>query len=51
VPSGTADIAPTQRDRHLQCITEKGRMAWQQVSDYSRRAKAEMVCLQTLNFA
>jgi hypothetical protein len=41
VPSGTADIAPTQRDRHLQCITEKGRMAWQQVSDYSRRAKAE----------
>ena len=41
VPSGTADIAPTQRDRHLQCITEKGRMAWQQASGYNKRAKAE----------
>jgi hypothetical protein len=51
VPSGTAETAPTQRDRHLQCITERGRMAWQQASGYSRRAKAEMVCLQTLNFA
>jgi hypothetical protein len=29
VPSGAAEVAPTQRDRHLQCITEKGRMAWQ----------------------
>jgi hypothetical protein len=41
VPSGTAETAPTQRDRHLQCITERGRMAWQQASGYSRRAKAE----------
>jgi Transposase DDE domain len=41
VPSGTADISPTQRDRHLQSIAAKGRMAWQQVSGYSRRAKAE----------
>ena len=41
VPSGTAETAPTQRDRHLQCITEKGRMAWQQASGYNRRAKAE----------
>jgi hypothetical protein len=29
VPSGAAETAPTQRARHLQCITEKGRMAWQ----------------------
>ena len=29
VPSDTAATAPTQRDRHLQCIAEKGRMAWQ----------------------
>jgi hypothetical protein len=51
VPGGTAETAPTQRDRHLQCITGKGRMAWQQVSGYNKRAKIEMVCLQTLNFA
>jgi hypothetical protein len=41
VPGGTAETAPTQRDRHLQCIIEKGRMAWQQVSGYNKRAKAE----------
>ena len=32
---------PTQRDRHLQCIDERGRMAWQQASGYNRRAKVE----------
>jgi Transposase DDE domain len=37
----TAETAPTQRDRHLQCITGKGRMAWQQASGYNKRAKAE----------
>jgi hypothetical protein len=41
VPSGAAGTAPTQRDRHLQCITEKGRMAWQQASGYNKPAKAE----------
>jgi hypothetical protein len=41
VPSGTADTAPTQRDRHLQCIAENGRMAWQKASGYSWRAKVE----------
>ena len=41
VPSGSAEGAPTQRDRHLQCITEKGRMAWQPASGYNKRAKAE----------
>jgi hypothetical protein len=43
VPSGTANIAPTQRDCHLQCITEKDRMAWQQASGYNKRAKIEAV--------
>ena len=38
VPGGTAETAPTQRDHHLQCITEKGRMAWQQASGYNKRA-------------
>ena len=29
VLSETAEIAPTQRDRHLQLIAERGRMGWQ----------------------
>src|SRR4051794_3217949 len=41
VPSGTAAIAPTQRDRHLRCIAERGRMGWQKASGYNRRALAE----------
>jgi hypothetical protein len=41
VPSPTAATAPTQRDRHLQFIAEKGRMAWQKGSGYNRRAKVE----------
>ena len=41
VPSKTAETAPTQRDRHLQLIAEKGRMGWQKASGYNRRALAE----------
>src|SRR3954466_12206104 len=41
VPSATAETAPTQRDRHLQLIAEKGRMAWQKASGYTKRARAE----------
>jgi hypothetical protein len=41
VPSETADTAPTQRDRHLQCIAEHGRASWQKVSGYTKRARAE----------
>ena len=41
VPSETAATAPTQRDRHLQCIAEHGRMAWQKASGYNKRARAE----------
>src|SRR5690242_15317390 len=37
VPSQTAETAPTQRDRHLRCITERGRMAWQKASGYNWR--------------
>ncbi len=32
VPSETAETAPTQRDRHLHSITERGRAAWQRAS-------------------
>jgi hypothetical protein len=38
VPSGTAETAPTQRDRHLQSIDEQGRMGWQAASGYNWRA-------------
>ena len=41
VPSAAAETAPTQRDRHLELIAEKGRMAWQTASGYNRRALAE----------
>jgi hypothetical protein len=41
VPSGAAETAPTQRDRHLQSIAEHGRMAWQKAAGYNRRALAE----------
>jgi hypothetical protein len=36
-----AESAPTQRDRHLQSITEHGRMGWQKRSGYTRRALVE----------
>ena len=39
--SDTAASAPTQRDRHLECIAEKGRMAWQKVTGYGRRSLVE----------
>ncbi|GGC66804.1 IS5 family transposase [Siccirubricoccus deserti] len=41
VPSDTAKTAPTQRDRHLQCIAERDRMGWQRASRYNWRALVE----------
>ena len=41
VPSEAAAIAPTQRDRHLRCIAERGRMGWQKASGYNCRALVE----------
>jgi hypothetical protein len=41
VPSEAAETAPTQRDRHLQLIAERGRMSWQKTTGYQARAKAE----------
>jgi len=40
-PSDTAQTAPTMRDRHLQIIAERGRMAWQKASGYNWRALVE----------
>ncbi len=41
VPSDTAGTAPTQRDRHIEAIAERGRIAWQMASGYNRRALVE----------
>jgi hypothetical protein len=41
VPSQTAASEPTQRDRHLQLIAERGRRAWQKASGYTKRARSE----------
>ena len=41
VPSETAATEPTQRDRHLELIAERGRRGWQKATGYNARAKAE----------
>ncbi len=41
VPSAVAEAAPTARDRHLQLLTEHGRMRWQKATGCNRRAVAE----------
>ena len=41
VPSQAAASEPTQRDRPLQLIAEKGQMGWQKASGYTKRARAE----------
>jgi hypothetical protein len=42
VLSETAETEPTQRDRRLQCIAEKGRMGWQTASRYNKRSRIEV---------
>lgn len=41
VLSDTAEAAPTQRDHHLQMISEHGRRRWQKASGYHWRALVE----------
>ena len=41
VPNASAETAPTQRDRHLRTIAERGRMGWQKASGYNLRARVE----------
>ena len=41
VLSDKAATAPTQRDRHLQCIAATSRRAWQKASGYNKRSKVE----------
>ncbi len=40
-PSAAAGTTPSQRDRHIQMIRDRGRMGWQKVVDYGRRSLAE----------
>ena len=42
VPSATAETTPTQRDRHIQLIEERGRLGWQRAVDYGKRSLAEV---------
>jgi len=41
VPSTNDPAAQTPRDRHIQLIVEKGRMAWQRATGYGRRSLVE----------
>jgi hypothetical protein len=41
VLSASAEKDPTQRDRHIQIIAERGRMNWQKTAGYNARARAE----------
>jgi transposase len=41
VLSDTAETEPTQRDRHIELLAEKGRMGWQAVTGYGKRALVE----------
>jgi hypothetical protein len=43
VLSASAETDPTQRDRHIQVIAERGRMGWQRTSGYNARAGVEGV--------
>jgi hypothetical protein len=43
VPSAASDTDPTQRDRHIQLIEERGRLGWQRAVDYGKRSLAEVV--------
>jgi hypothetical protein len=42
VPSDTAETAPTQRDRHILLIEERGRLGWQRAVNYGKRSLAEI---------
>ncbi len=41
MPSDTAQTNPTQRDRHLQGITNNSRASWQKSSGYNKRSRVE----------
>jgi hypothetical protein len=46
VPSDTAEMAPTQRDWHLQMIQERGRLGWQKAVNYGCRSLGEVAMMR-----
>ena len=46
MPSDNAETAPTQRDRHLQMIQERGRRGWQKAVNYGRRSLGEVAMMR-----
>lgn len=46
VVSDTAETAPSQRDRHIQVIAERGRLGWQRSVQYGRRSLVEVAMLR-----
>jgi transposase len=46
VPSNTAEMVPTPRDRHLQIIQERGRLGWQKAVNYGRRSLGEVAMMR-----
>jgi transposase len=40
-PGAHADQAPTQRDRHIETIAQRGRLGWQRATGYGRRSLGE----------
>src|SRR3954451_5600350 len=46
VLSAAAETAPSQRDRHIQMIAEKGRLGWQKTVGYGNRSLVEVAMLR-----
>jgi hypothetical protein len=46
VPSSTAETVPTQRDRHLRMIQERGRRGWQKAVNYGCRSLGEVAMMR-----
>ena len=45
-PSAGADTTPSQRDRHIQTIRDRGRLGWQKAVGYGRRLLGETAMFQ-----
>jgi len=46
VPRDTAANAPSQRDRHIRLITERGRLGWQRDVQYGRRSLGDVAMMR-----
>ncbi len=46
VPSDTSGSTPSQRDRHIQLISKRGRLGWQRAVQYGRRSLGEVAMMR-----